>query len=924
MKYDISTLLAMSQNGSIDIGKFSVHALENNLLSRRRASTNVLTERSVNRSRVASNFSATHSEESPFTSGGPLQYPCRQPRNAPHENLAQTDVGFARFLKEHASPKHHRVTAGGRIVPMNPELPAPEFKLPIKKHEAADSGSQRRSEALAERRASSSGIHAAPAQDAHSDANSKATEPTSVSGTIRSAATSYLGFDGPGRDAPIIGSQYTAPAMQNPFPQSQFALGTSNINSSQPVQMHQDCMTFAPNHGAYAVSSDQVNWFPNSNSLAAQGAPTPFVAAPNQQSTAGPASQFSAPVGSIPSMFSSGNTWKLPTGAPFYPLVGMSSTPIFSTVFPAVNPSLLSLPPQQDFAVQKALQEANRTHETLSAQLSSIDRYMALHNFDRDHSSKRLLVENRMQLVRELDAIRLYKEQLESNLRQHDPLTSTDNRTAYASGFDTMFASTGPGDVSSNANMQNIWIPALTAGNASSIWTPTIQSTFAPMLPTNESLNPSFPYQFPAIGSIASMHSALAYGDPRTNSVNTYGDQQIRPDWGIGANQDLNAQMRHALSTEQAGTKDISAESPGWATAAQSAPLEISHLYYRIEEAAQRGEPIEELLKELTAVTTRLSQPIAVENAASRPGVSSLTASDSHGNRMQGKSQSKVAHVGDVRKGTEAVQTQKQPFTSNGKPRARGRSRKSAQSTIQSSDKGNQGLHEAEDEDGKSCYSCLSTTDSWATIQEGDKRWLARETARGKLNEEPKEGMGAVFGPGKSRGRSGLGNRAVNIRNTAEWIQNIDHEARPTHEPGNASSSTDPSNLGNQGVVQQSNLQTGAPWKRNQRGRRSSKKECAPAVSQKLNAYGFLPPFDGPGDQPETGVSRTDANHVGNGYSRANAAHRPHAAQQPWYQKRVRDKPAADEVREYFRRIEADEEQMLDKYQIGDGRGEAR
>ncbi|KAL1874662.1 hypothetical protein Plec18167_005894 [Paecilomyces lecythidis] len=915
MKYDIPTLLAMSQNGSIDIGKFSVHALENNLLSRRRASANVLTERSVNRSRVASNFSATHSEESPFTSGGPLQYPCRQPRNAPHGNLAQTDVGFARFLKEHASPKHHRVTAGGRIVPMNPEVPAPEFKLPIKKHEAASSGSQRRSEALVERRASSSGTYAASAQDAHGDANSKAIEPTSVSGTIRSAATSYLGIDGPGRDASISGSQHAVPAMQNPFSQSQLAGGTNTIQSSQPVQMHQDCMTFAPNHGGYAISSDQVNWF--NNSLAAQRAHTPFLAAPGQQSAAGLASQFSVPLGNIHGMFS-GNTWKLPTGAPFYPLVGMGSTPVYSTVFPTVNPSLLSVPPQQDSAVQKALQEANRQHETLSAQLSSIDRYMALHNFDRDHSSKRLLVENRMQLVRELDALRLYKEQLESNLRQHDPLTSTDNRTACASGFDTMLASTRQGDVSGNANMQNIWIPALTASNAPSLWTPTIQSTFAPMLPTNESLNSSFSYQFPAIGSIASMHSAFPYGDPRTNGGSTYADQQIRPDWVISANQDLNFQ-RHVLGTEQEGAKDIIAETASWTTPIQSAPLEISHLYYRIEEAAQRGEPIEELLKELTAVTTKLSRPIAAENAASRAGVSSFTTSDSHADRLQGKWQSKV---GDVRKGTEAAQKQKQ---SNGKPRAKGRSRKSAQSTVQSSDRGNQGLHEAEDdEDGKSCYSCLSTTDSRATIQEGDKRWLARETARERLNDEPNKEIGAVFGPGKSRGRSGLGNRAVNIRNTAEWIQNIDHEARPTQEPGTASSSTDPSNLGNQGSVKQSNSQTGAPWKRNQRRGHSSKKECAPAVSQKVNAYGFLPPFDGPGDQPETRVSHADDNHVGNGHLRPNEAHRPHTAQQPWYEKRVRDKPAADEVREYFRRIEADEEQMLHKYQIGNGRDEAR
>lgn len=34
--------------------------------------------------------------------------------------FAGSEAGFARFLKEHTSPKHQRVTAGGRIVPMEP------------------------------------------------------------------------------------------------------------------------------------------------------------------------------------------------------------------------------------------------------------------------------------------------------------------------------------------------------------------------------------------------------------------------------------------------------------------------------------------------------------------------------------------------------------------------------------------------------------------------------------------------------------------------------------------------------------------------------------------------------------------------------------------------------------------------------------
>ena len=57
--------------------------------------------------------------------------PQRQPKNAPADVADQNQDGFARFLKKHSSPTHQRVTAGGRIVPMNPKPAPPEFKLII-------------------------------------------------------------------------------------------------------------------------------------------------------------------------------------------------------------------------------------------------------------------------------------------------------------------------------------------------------------------------------------------------------------------------------------------------------------------------------------------------------------------------------------------------------------------------------------------------------------------------------------------------------------------------------------------------------------------------------------------------------------------------------------------------------------------------
>lgn len=55
------------------------------------------------------------------------RFPRRQPVSPPSNSLAQQNAGFARFLKEHASPPHQRVTAGGRIVPAGG--PPPVFNV---------------------------------------------------------------------------------------------------------------------------------------------------------------------------------------------------------------------------------------------------------------------------------------------------------------------------------------------------------------------------------------------------------------------------------------------------------------------------------------------------------------------------------------------------------------------------------------------------------------------------------------------------------------------------------------------------------------------------------------------------------------------------------------------------------------------------
>ncbi|KAL9099635.1 MAG: hypothetical protein Q9163_004894 [Psora crenata] len=72
---------------------------------------------------------STYSHDGPRQSFGTkiAGQPQRQPLAPPENRILQQNTGFARFLKQHASPPHHRVTAGGRIVPAGPLSPPPMF-----------------------------------------------------------------------------------------------------------------------------------------------------------------------------------------------------------------------------------------------------------------------------------------------------------------------------------------------------------------------------------------------------------------------------------------------------------------------------------------------------------------------------------------------------------------------------------------------------------------------------------------------------------------------------------------------------------------------------------------------------------------------------------------------------------------------------
>lgn len=92
----------------------------------------------------------------------------------------------------------------------------------------------------------------------------------------------------------------------------------------------------------------------------------------------------------------------------------------------------------------------------------------------------------------------------------------------------------------------------------------------------------------------------------------------------------------------------------------------------------------------------------------------------------------------------------------------------------------------------------------------------------------------------------------------------------------------------------------------------SQKTTPAAAVSQKVNAHGFLPPFDGAGDIPVSKQPQADT-----GDCRVlGGAENSNSQQRPWYMKKRREKPSPAILREFFHRIQVEEANMIYKYHM--------
>ena len=333
----------------------------------------------------------------------PQRMPTRRPISPPAVDLVQQHAGFQRFLKEHASPPHHRVTAGGRIVPANGPPPifnvnsiAGVTKSPLHPDATTTDNTTKVDEAT-KLTPSATGPLFASAASKHGIVVSGASEQSNI-------------VQNPTEPSPGTGSKI-GPAANL---QAQIGAALQYPANTTPIMVLQDGTTFVMQNGLpFKVYS---------NGLATVTEPVPLLFA--QQGSAQPLSSASLlqPVAPQP------NYTSLYGSLPEFPAVNS-------------NPDVHSHPAH--VRLESSDQTLRQQHEALRNDLQSLDKHIALNGKRFGRHDQLAYVALRKQLVQQLDHYRrcLSRTSSSESSGQHFQYTSLGAQPSASQWLDRISAS---------------------------------------------------------------------------------------------------------------------------------------------------------------------------------------------------------------------------------------------------------------------------------------------------------------------------------------------------------------------------------------------------------------------------------------------------------------------------------------------------
>ncbi|CAD6591607.1 MAG: hypothetical protein ASARMPREDX12_005276 [Alectoria sarmentosa] len=302
-----------------------------------------------------------------------MTQPFRQPQAPPETSLLQRHDGFARFLKQHASPPHHRVTAGGRIVPAGPSSPPPMLDF------GSLNGLLRDGPVTAKSFQKESNS----AQSNPRVQNPQATSPMTLGDYLQSQGDS-VGSMSLRHAAQPDSMQTTIPFNNLPFGYQPFMAPAMQAQAPLvPLAVFPDGSTLVSYNGmSYRASWNGMN------------------------TTMEPLQPLQLPgdLQSYPQAYPQGYFTSSHYGVvPQPPQASISSIPLAS----ATN---VARPDFSKVDVSLQNQAQNGDELSLKTNLTNLDKHLALYHYDITPADRASLVAQRRRLVEEIDRIRLSKE----------------------------------------------------------------------------------------------------------------------------------------------------------------------------------------------------------------------------------------------------------------------------------------------------------------------------------------------------------------------------------------------------------------------------------------------------------------------------------------------------------------------------------
>ncbi|PLB47248.1 phosphoglycerate mutase-like protein [Aspergillus steynii IBT 23096] len=558
----------------------------------------------------------THSVLQAVTARGPIPGLQPLPRPSPHTPiqscrpiLSQSNDGFQQFVKAHSSPKHQRVTAGGRIVPMEPQLAVSESSFP-----QAGELEAREHEPFSSENTPTQAMHTDPSTGNKLDTHHVAPvdlpdlrqQPIPNNDLCQSLHT--LGFDvgyGPGC-APIFPPVTPAPGMflQPNVPVEYRSQQYAHRAECLPQPCYQPVLSDPHMYGVGVLGVDTPTWYPNVYPVMNTQSPVaplpPAIQSYNSVAAlAGFIPGHHHRTAMAPSKFGQYAQYPTPPDTCYAKSTsqGISSTPKVAQPVTLNQPPVLSGPSMAEMPSRRSFEEAKKRHDLLSGQLSRLDRYTALHSWEIDPESKKLFVQQRMSLVKELDTIRLYREQLDV-IYGGSHASALSDKAQTVPIHQTQPKSCRPGKFTSKHAPRTL--PLFLSGSHSAdpgCTTPGL--VVPPAHPIHGSFEQPFVKQSMedanGLSHNAGVKTIPSGCESLTESNLLYNEQIRQADF---------APVKRALHAQT--IKAAFPDDTGRGTVLQNGTSQLQKLFNRIEAANTRCEPVDGLLRELSVVTAGL------------------------------------------------------------------------------------------------------------------------------------------------------------------------------------------------------------------------------------------------------------------------------------------------------------------------------